>query len=79
MKLEISTPEKILFSGEVCAVQCPGRDGLFQILERHAPMVAILGKGRVKYETDKHSEPQFIEVNRGVVQVLDNHVTILSE
>lgn len=79
MKLEVSTPEKILFSGDVRAVQCPGRDGLFQVLDHHAPMITILAKGRIKYETKDNPSPMFIEVHRGVVQVLDNRVTILTD
>jgi F-type H+-transporting ATPase subunit epsilon len=79
MKLEISTPQKTLFEGEVCSVQCPGREGLFQILENHAPMVSILSRGRVKYEVSGDSTSHFIEIERGVLQVLNNVVTILSE
>ena len=79
MQLEISTPEKTLFEGEVCSVQCPGKDGSFQILDHHAPMIAILTKGQVKYEIAGDSCPSFIEIGRGVLQVLDNKVIILSE
>ncbi len=79
MQLEVSTPEKILFHGEVYSVQWPGKDGLFQVLDHHAPMIAISISGRVKYEVSKGSAPQYIDINRGVVQVLDNTVTILSE
>ncbi|MCL2683414.1 MAG: F0F1 ATP synthase subunit epsilon [Bacteroidales bacterium] len=79
MQLEISTPQKTLFQGEVRSVQCPGKDGFFQVLDHHAPMVAILTKGQVKYEISCETTPHFIEVDRGVVQVLDNKVTILSE
>ena len=79
MKLEISTPQKTLFEGEVCSVQCPSKDGLFQILENHAPMVAILVKGSVKYEVPGNPTPHFIEVGRGVLQVSNNVVTILTE
>jgi len=79
MKLTVSTPLKTLFEGEVYSVQCPSKEGLFQILENHAPMIAILIKGRVKYEVSKGATPQFIEINSGVLQVADNVVTILSE
>jgi len=77
MKLEISNPQETLFEGNVYSVQCPGKDGLFQVLENHAPMIAILVKGRVKYEVSAGATPEFIEIERGVLQVLDNKVTIL--
>ena len=79
MQLEISTPQKTLFQGEVRSVQCPGKDGLFQVLDHHAPMVAILAKGRVKYEISGDATPNFVNVERGIVHVLDNKVTILSD
>jgi F-type H+-transporting ATPase subunit epsilon len=79
MKLDVSSPQKTLFEGEVCSVQCPGKDGLFQILENHTPMIAILTKGLVKYELPSDPCPYFIDIERGVLQVSDNVVTILSE
>ena len=48
MLLEILTPEKKLFSGNVQGVQLPGVDGLFEILDKHAPLVSALGIGNVK-------------------------------
>lgn len=55
MYLEIITPEKKVFQGEVDAVQLPGADGLFQILKNHAPVIATLRKGNVKINlADSH-------------------------
>jgi F-type H+-transporting ATPase subunit epsilon len=48
MYLEIITPEKQIFQGEVDAVQFPGKEGLFQVLRNHAPIVATLVKGTIK-------------------------------
>lgn len=55
MYLEIITPEKKIFQGEVDAVQLPGSDGLFQILKNHAPVIATLKEGKVKVNlADNH-------------------------
>ncbi|KAB2814070.1 FoF1 ATP synthase subunit delta/epsilon [Phaeocystidibacter luteus] len=55
MFLEIITPEKHIFQGEVDAVQLPGTDGLFQILNNHAPIIATLASGSVKVNlADNH-------------------------
>ena len=51
MLLEILTPDKKLFSGDVFGVQLPGIDGLFEILKTPAPLVNALGKGKVKVLT----------------------------
>ncbi len=48
MLLEILTPEKKLFSGNVQGVQLPGVDGLFEILDKHAPLVSALGIGKTR-------------------------------
>ncbi len=42
MILEILTPERKLFSGEVYGVQLPGIDGLFEVLDKHAPLVSAI-------------------------------------
>ena len=77
MKIEIITPEKRLFEGEADLVQLPGIDGLFEILNNHAPMIAALGKGRVKI--GNKNEYNFIEINGGTVEVLDNKILVLAE
>jgi len=51
MKLTVLTPEKEIFHGEVRSVGLPGVDGTFQILDRHAPIVAALGAGMVRLVT----------------------------
>jgi F-type H+-transporting ATPase subunit epsilon len=53
MNLEILTPEKKLFSGEVYGVQMPGISGSFEVLEKHAPLVSALRAGRIKVLKDK--------------------------
>ena len=74
MKIEIITPEKRLFEGEADLVQLPGIDGLFEILKNHAPMIAALGKGRVKI--GNNNEYNYIEINGGtVISVNENGVT----
>ncbi len=50
MQLEIITPEVKVFAGEVQAVQLPGLDGLFQILNGHAPIISALKEGVVKVD-----------------------------
>lgn len=51
MYLEIVTPEAVLLSSEVDSVSVPGVNGQFQMLNNHAPIVSILGKGEVKVYT----------------------------
>ena len=76
MKLQIVTPDKELFSGEVESVVLPGTDGLIGVLNNHAPMVTSLKQGKIKINVDK--EEKFFDVNGGVVEVLKNNVIILA-
>ncbi|PKR81142.1 hypothetical protein CW751_06045 [Brumimicrobium salinarum] len=50
MNLEIITPEKKMFEGEVDAVRFPGIDGSFQVLKGHAPIISALTEGKVKVD-----------------------------
>jgi len=80
MNLEILTPERKLFSGDVYGVQLPGVEGSFEVLERHAPLVAALKAGRVKVVKDKSFSPlTYFDIQSGFVEVLNNKVTILVE
>lgn len=78
MILEILTPEKKLYSGEVYGVQLPGISGLFEILDKHAPMVSALGKGNLKILKDK-KEVESYSIQSGFVEVINNKATVLVE
>ena len=77
MKLEIITPEKNVFSGDVDVVTLPGVNGQFQLLDNHAPMVSTLKNGDLTYEISGKKES--LLVDGGVVQVLNNKVLVLAE
>lgn len=77
MKINILTPDKTIFSGTATLVQLPGIDGLFEILENHAALLAALGKGKIKVHSE--GETLFFEINSGVVEVLKNKVEVLAE
>ena len=79
MTLEILTPEKKLFSGDVYGVQMPGISGSFEVLEKHAPLVSALKAGRVKVLRDKQNHTTSYDIQGGFVEVLNNKVTVLVE
>ena len=78
MTLEILTPEKKIFSGTVYGVQLPGIDGLFEVLEKHAPLVSALGKGNLKVLKDKSTTENYT-IQSGFVEVFNNKTTVLVE
>ena len=67
-----------MYSGEVSLVQLPGIDGLFEILNDHAPLISVLAGGKVKIQ-DVQKQFQYFEIKGGVVEVLRNKVLLLAE
>ncbi|MFY8090725.1 MAG: ATP synthase F1 subunit epsilon [Chitinophagaceae bacterium] len=78
MTLDILTPEKKIYSGDVYGVQLPGVSGLFEVLDKHAPLVSALKKGTVKILTNK-TQTQSYNIQSGFVEVLNNKATVLVE
>ena len=77
LHVDIITPERNLYSGTATAVQLPGAEGVFQMLSKHAPIMAALTSGRIKIDTASGSE--FVDINGGVVEVSGNNVTVLAK
>ena len=88
MFIEIVSPEKTIFTGDVISVYLPGTDGFFQILNNHAPIVSTLKKGTIKlsgkFEDDVSENLNLEGVNKaslaiesGVVEMKNNKLIIL--
>lgn len=78
MKLEILTPEQKIFNGDVYGVQLPGISGLFEVLDKHAPLVSALKSGTIKILKDKNSASSYT-IQSGFVEVMNNKATVLVE
>jgi F-type H+-transporting ATPase subunit epsilon len=78
MKLEILTPEQKIYSGEVYGVQLPGISGLFEVLDKHAPLVSALKNGTLKILKDKNNSSSY-SIQSGFVEVMNNKTTVLVE
>jgi F-type H+-transporting ATPase subunit epsilon len=78
MILEILTPDEKVFSGDVLAVNLPGSDGLFEVLQGHAALVSNLQRGYVTVRKTAKDEQKFL-VDGGLVEVTQNKVTVLAE
>jgi len=76
MKLEIRTPEKSLFAGEVTSLRARAVDGEIGILPNHAPLVTMLETGKIKFSLPTKEEVT-IESGQGFLIVRKNQVNIL--
>ena len=91
MNLSIVSPESLLFNGEVDSVTLPGTSGYFQILNNHTSLVSTLASGKIKIQgkinLDEINRNKFeykggftyLNIISGVVEVLNNNVTILTD
>jgi F-type H+-transporting ATPase subunit epsilon len=78
MLLEIITPDKRIYSGQVKLVQLPGTKGSFEILKNHAPIVSTLEKGRIKV-IEESGQTLYFEIEGGVIENKDNKIIVLVE
>ena len=95
MFLEVITPDKKLFSGEASAVLLPGIDGVFQVLNNHAPIISALKSGSIKVDllenfmheekvnsaitVDSNPKIIHIAIKGGVIEMLQNKIIVLAE
>ena len=78
MKLEILTPDKTIFDGEVTSVTVPGTAGSLEILKDNAPIISTLEDGKVIVRGSNKLENEFL-IKGGVVEVLHNKIMVLAE
>jgi len=78
LKVRLVTPERILVDRRVTAVEVPGKNGYFEVLYGHAPLLSVIGAGEVRLHGGDGGDQRFV-VARGFVEVLPDRVTILAE
>jgi F-type H+-transporting ATPase subunit epsilon len=77
LQLEIVTPEKLAYQGEVDSVQLPGSEGELGVLPHHAPLISTLGAGELRLR--KGGEDEFFAIVGGFLQVLPDKVVVMAE
>lgn len=78
MTLEILTPDKKVFEGEVTSITLPGTLGSFEILDHHAPIISTLNDGKLIVRGGGKAEDVFL-IQGGVVEASNNKVIVLAE
>ncbi len=76
--LDIVTPAKNLFSGNVVSVTAPGIEGQFQVLAGHAPFLSSLATGEVRVDLADKSQKTY-KVSGGFFEVSANKAMLLVE
>ena len=78
MKIEIITPDKKVFEGDIKSIRVPGKKGSFQVLKDHAPIISTLENGSVIIVDQEDKETRY-EINGGVIEVKMNKIILLAE
>jgi len=74
--LEIISPEKLLYTGEITIVKLPGTLGSFEIMDHHAPIISTLTKGKIKIK-DTRGLITYFEINGGLMEASDSKINVL--
>ncbi len=77
-QLDIRTPEGMAWHGNASIVTLPGRQGRFQVLINHAPLLTELETGEIRITDESGKEITFAS-SGGFAEVRLNSVTVLSE
>lgn len=77
MKLQVITPDRKFYSGDVTMVELTTTEGQVGIYPQHIPMTAIIAPGVLKI----HEEGQVLEAAllSGFLTILPDKVTIMAE
>lgn len=75
--LRVITPDEVVLDTPATSVRVPATDGLIGILRKHAPMVAALAAGELKYVHE--GRDQYFFIGEGFAEVRDNTVRIVSD
>jgi F-type H+-transporting ATPase subunit epsilon len=78
MKIEIITPDRKIYEGEIKSVRVPGKKGSFQVLKDHAPIISTLETGSVII-VDQDNKEVVYDINGGVIEVKANKIILLAE
>lgn len=78
MRIEIITPDKKIYEGEIKSVRVPGKKGSFQVLKDHAPIISTLENGPV-IVVDQDDKQQIFEVTGGLIEVKANRIILLAD
>ena len=78
MQLRVVSPSKVVYEGDASSVIAPAWDGEVGVLPGHAPLLTLLGSGRLSVQPIGGGREVF-QVSGGVMKVENNLVTVLAE
>ena len=77
IKIDIVTPEKAIYSGEVDFAVIPGAMGELGVVPKHCPLLTTLQTGEIRLK--KGDEVESIFVSGGFCEIMPDHITVLGD
>ena len=78
MKLELITPNGVIFEGDIKSATLPGAEGEFGVLDEHAGTVTLLNAGVIEIEKEDGCK-EAVAINWGTAKIQEHKVTILAD
>jgi F-type H+-transporting ATPase subunit epsilon len=78
MRIDIITPDRKIYEGDIRSVRVPGKKGSFQVLKDHAPIISTLDSGPV-FVVDENGTETIFEISGGVIEVKSNRIILLAD
>ena len=79
MKLDIVSPEELIFSGEVTHVFASGEMGELEVCPGHTPLMTPLNAGSIRYTIKEANTEELLYICGGVLEVQPYHTTVLAD
>ncbi len=76
-QLSIVSPAREVYQGPAKSAVLPAKDGSMGVQPNHAPMIALLGSGIIRFQTESGSEAYFL--SGGFLEIKSNRVTVLAD
>src|SRR5436305_112297 len=77
IRLEVVTPDGVVYSEEVDMVTLPAVDGQIGILPMHVPLMTQMVPGEMIVR--RSGEDESLAVGEGLVEVTNDHVAVLTD
>jgi len=78
MKLEVVTPEGVIYTADAQMVTMPAVDGQIGVLAHHMPLLTRISPGEVVVRTNAGVE-DVLAVGEGLVSVTGDHIGIVTD
>ena len=75
-KIEIISPEKIIFSGDGTLVKFPSYEGDMSVLKNHIPIITFLRPGIINLQKNENSDNFFVQ--DGTIEYFNDNLVVLS-